>query len=56
MLGKVGPSDVVTETRIDHLARSTFDLFAIVKRIGTEERGHRAARAGRDVAGIGAQL
>ena len=25
--------DVVTVTRIDRLARSTFDLFAIVKRI-----------------------
>jgi DNA invertase Pin-like site-specific DNA recombinase len=27
------PGDVVTVTRIDRLARSTFDLFAIVKRI-----------------------
>ena len=27
------PNDVVTVTRIDHLARSTFDLFGIVKRI-----------------------
>jgi DNA invertase Pin-like site-specific DNA recombinase len=33
MLGKLGPGDVVTVTRIDRLARSTFDLFAIVKRI-----------------------
>src|SRR6266404_3386858 len=33
MLGKLGPGDLVTVTRIDHLARSTFDLFAIVKRI-----------------------
>jgi DNA invertase Pin-like site-specific DNA recombinase len=33
MLGKLAPSDVVTVTRIDRLARSTFDLFAIVKRI-----------------------
>src|SRR6516162_1032723 len=33
MLGKLGPGDVVTVTRIDQLARSTFDLFAIVKRI-----------------------
>jgi len=33
MLGKLAPSDVVTVTRIDRLARSTFDLFGIVKRI-----------------------
>jgi DNA invertase Pin-like site-specific DNA recombinase len=33
MLGNLGPGDVVTVTRIDRLARSTFDLFAIVKRI-----------------------
>ena len=33
MLGKLTPGDVVTVTRIDRLARSTFDLFAIVKRI-----------------------
>src|SRR6201994_3175167 len=33
MLGKLGPGDVVTVTRIDRLARSTFDLFAIVKRV-----------------------
>jgi DNA invertase Pin-like site-specific DNA recombinase len=33
MLGKLGPGDVVTVTRIDRLARSTLDLFAIVKRI-----------------------
>ncbi len=122
MLGKLAPGDVVTVTRIDRLARSTFDLFAIVKRIvdakaqfrslaepwadtGTStgrlmlavlggladverdlirtrtaegrsrakaqgkhmgrppsltpaqtERGHQTARAGRYVAGIGAQL
>jgi DNA invertase Pin-like site-specific DNA recombinase len=29
----IGPGDVVTVTRIDRLARSTFDLFAIVKQI-----------------------
>jgi DNA invertase Pin-like site-specific DNA recombinase len=29
----LAPSDVVTVTRIDRLARSTFDLFAIVKQI-----------------------
>jgi DNA invertase Pin-like site-specific DNA recombinase len=33
MLGKVAPGDVVTVTRIDRLARSTFDLFGIIKRI-----------------------
>ncbi len=33
MLGKLAPGDIVTVTRIDRLARSTFDLFAIVKRI-----------------------
>ena len=36
MLGKLAPGDVVTVTRIDRLARSTFDLFAIVKRIVDE--------------------
>ena len=30
MLGKLAPGDVVTVTGIDRLARSTFDLFAIV--------------------------
>ena len=33
MLKGLAPGDVVTVTRIDRLARSTFDLFAIVKRI-----------------------
>jgi hypothetical protein len=33
MLKAVAPGDVVTVTRIDRLARSTFDLFAIVKQI-----------------------
>src|SRR6266403_1634432 len=33
MLRKLAPGDIVTVTRIDRLARSTFDLFAIVKRI-----------------------
>jgi hypothetical protein len=33
MLGKLGPGDTVTVTQIDRLARSTFDIFAIVKRI-----------------------
>src|SRR3954468_12423864 len=33
MLDRLTPGDVVTVTWIDRLARSTFDLFAIVKRI-----------------------
>jgi DNA invertase Pin-like site-specific DNA recombinase len=33
MLKAVARGDVVTVTRIDRLARSTFDLFGIVKRI-----------------------
>jgi DNA invertase Pin-like site-specific DNA recombinase len=33
MLKSLVPGDVVTVTRIDRLARSTFDLFAIVKQI-----------------------
>ncbi len=33
MLDDLAPGDVVTVTRIDRLARSTFDLFAIVKQI-----------------------
>jgi DNA invertase Pin-like site-specific DNA recombinase len=33
MLKDLTPGDVVTVTRIDRLARSTFDLFAIVKQI-----------------------
>jgi DNA invertase Pin-like site-specific DNA recombinase len=33
MLEKLSSSDLVTVTRIDRLARSTFDLFGIVKRI-----------------------
>jgi DNA invertase Pin-like site-specific DNA recombinase len=33
MLKALGPGNVVTVTRIDRLARSMFDLFAIVKQI-----------------------
>src|SRR5271167_584521 len=33
MLKGLAPGDLVTVTRIDRLARSTFDLFAIVKQI-----------------------
>src|ERR1700731_3294891 len=33
MLKHLAPGDVVTVTRIDRLARSTLDLFGIVKRI-----------------------
>jgi DNA invertase Pin-like site-specific DNA recombinase len=35
MINALATSDVVTVTRIDRLARSTFDLFAIVKQICT---------------------
>ena len=38
MLRKLTPGDMVTVTRIDRLARSTFDLFGIVKRIVTPKR------------------
>ena len=31
LLNELAPGDVVTATRIDRLARSTFDLFVIVK-------------------------
>ena len=31
LLEALSPGDVVTVTRIDRLARSTFDLFAIIK-------------------------
>jgi len=33
MLDTLAPGEVVTVRRIDRLARSTFDLFAIVNRI-----------------------
>ena len=33
MLDRLGPGDVMMVRRIDRLARSTFDLFAIVKQI-----------------------
>jgi len=33
LLKAISPGDMVTVTRIDRLARSTFDLFAIVKQI-----------------------
>jgi DNA invertase Pin-like site-specific DNA recombinase len=42
MLGKLLPGDVVTVTRIDRLARSTFDLFAIVKRIADAQAQFRS--------------
>ena len=35
MLKDLASGEVVTVTRIDRLARSTFDLFAIVKRMWT---------------------
>jgi predicted site-specific integrase-resolvase len=46
MLDRLAPGDVVTVTRIDRLARSTFDLFAIVKascRHRQAHRGHQGA-------------
>ena len=39
LLKAFAPGDVVTVTRIDRLARSTFDLFAIVKQI-VDAGGH----------------
>jgi DNA invertase Pin-like site-specific DNA recombinase len=33
LMKRLDPGDVVTVTRIDRLARSTFDLFGIVKRV-----------------------
>ncbi len=39
MLDILAPGDVVTVTRIDRLARSTFDLFDIVKLVIKVERG-----------------
>jgi DNA invertase Pin-like site-specific DNA recombinase len=38
LLRSLAPDDVVVVTRIDRLARSTFDLFSIVRRI-SEARG-----------------
>jgi hypothetical protein len=38
MLKGLAPGDVVTVTRIDRLARSTFDLLAIVKQKWTPKR------------------
>jgi DNA invertase Pin-like site-specific DNA recombinase len=43
MLGKLAPGDVVTVTRIDRLARSTFDLFAIDKRIADAKAQFRSS-------------
>ena len=42
MLAALQPDDVVTVTRIDRLARSTFDLFAIVKRISDAQAHFRS--------------
>jgi DNA invertase Pin-like site-specific DNA recombinase len=42
MLDTLAPGDVVTVTRIDRLARSTFDLFAIVKHIADAEAQFRS--------------
>ncbi len=43
MLDHLASGDVVTVTRIDRLARSTFDLFAIVKQIVDAEAQFRSA-------------
>ena len=42
LLDQLAPGDVVTVTRIDRLARSTFDLFGIVKRIVDAEAQFRS--------------
>ena len=42
MLKHLAPGDVVTVTRIDSLARSAFDLFAIVKQIVDAEAQFRS--------------
>ena len=42
MLKHLAPGDIVTVTRIDRLARSTFDLFAIVKQIVDAEAQFRS--------------
>jgi DNA invertase Pin-like site-specific DNA recombinase len=42
MLDKLAAGDVVTVTRLDRLARSTFDLFGIVKRIVDAEAQFRS--------------
>lgn len=42
MLRQLAAGDVVTVTRIDRLARSTFDLFAIVKQIADAGAGFRS--------------
>jgi Resolvase, N terminal domain len=46
LLKNIIPGDVVTVTRIDRLARSTFDLFAIVKRIVDAKEGDACVRGG----------
>jgi hypothetical protein len=42
MLKGLAAGDVVTVTRIDRLARSTFDLFAIVKQIADADARFRS--------------
>jgi DNA invertase Pin-like site-specific DNA recombinase len=42
MLKAVAPGDVMMVTRIDRLARSVFDLFAIVKQIVDAKRQFRS--------------
>jgi DNA invertase Pin-like site-specific DNA recombinase len=45
MLKAVAPGDVVMVTRIGRLARSTFDLFAIVKQIVDAKAQFRHSRS-----------
>jgi DNA invertase Pin-like site-specific DNA recombinase len=45
LLKAIAPGDVVTVTRIDRLARSTFDLFAIVNRSWTPRRSFDHSRS-----------
>ena len=54
MLGKLAPGELVTVTRIDRLARSTFDLFAIVKQIVDAKAQVRSSPSGGAGAGAGA--
>jgi len=42
MLDSLAPGDVVTVTRLDRLARRTFDLFGIVKQIVDAEAQFRS--------------
>ncbi len=47
MLDRLAPGDVATVTRIDRLARSTFDLFGVVKQIVDAKTQFRSLAVGR---------